>query len=134
MPTRHDGPTMPPMSQKPYPSQTQDRYIVRFPEGMRDQIAEAAKANNRSMNAEIVARLEATFDGSLLTIPQAQDLASKVAEQVTDQVIARIIDPLDEPTFANVLQAIRATPRPKPQIEGAVTKRIAQRPKPKPAT
>lgn len=35
-----------------------DKYIVRFPEGMRDRIAEAAKSNNRSMNAEIVARLE----------------------------------------------------------------------------
>ncbi len=50
------------MSSKAYPSQTQDRYIVRFPDGMRDQIAEAAKANNRSMNAEIVSRLERSFE------------------------------------------------------------------------
>lgn len=49
------------MPTKPYPSQTQDRYIVRMPEGMRERIAEAAKANNRSMNAEIIARLEGTF-------------------------------------------------------------------------
>jgi len=35
-----------------------DKYVVRFPDGMRDRIAESAKANNRSMNAEIVARLE----------------------------------------------------------------------------
>lgn len=49
------------MEKKPYPSELQDRFIVRFPEGMRDQIAEAAKANNRSMNSEIVARLEASF-------------------------------------------------------------------------
>ncbi|MDX0930555.1 Arc family DNA-binding protein [Sinorhizobium medicae] len=38
-------------------TQTQDRYIVRFPDGMRDEIAAAAKANGRSMNAEIIARL-----------------------------------------------------------------------------
>lgn len=38
-----------------------EKYIVRFPEGMRASIAEAAKANNRSMNAEIVARLEISF-------------------------------------------------------------------------
>lgn len=57
------------MSNKAYPSQTQDRYIVRFPDGMRDQIAEAAKANNRSMNAEIVARLEASFSGVVLSKP-----------------------------------------------------------------
>lgn len=50
------------MSNKAYPSQTQDRYIVRFPDGMRDKIQEEAKANNRSMNAEIVARLERSFE------------------------------------------------------------------------
>lgn len=35
--------------------------MVRMPDGMRDEIAKAAKANNRSMNAEIVARLEYSF-------------------------------------------------------------------------
>lgn len=49
------------MEKKPYPSELQDRFIVRFPEGMRDQIAEAAKANSRSMNAEIVIRLHDSF-------------------------------------------------------------------------
>lgn len=49
------------MERKPFPSETQERFIVRFPDGMRDRIAEAAKANNRSMNAEIVARLEDSF-------------------------------------------------------------------------
>ena len=42
-------------------AQPGEKYIVRFPEGMRDRIAEAARANGRSMNAEIVARLESTF-------------------------------------------------------------------------
>lgn len=49
------------MATKPYPSEVQDRFIVRLPDGMRERIAVAAKANNRSMNAEIVARLEDTF-------------------------------------------------------------------------
>ncbi|MEI7296579.1 Arc family DNA-binding protein [Paraburkholderia tropica] len=47
-------------SQKP-PSRTADQFVVRFPDGMRDRIAEEAKKNNRSMNAEIVARLEESF-------------------------------------------------------------------------
>lgn len=34
---------------------------MRFPDGMRDLIADEAKKNNRSMNAEIVARLQASF-------------------------------------------------------------------------
>jgi len=50
------------MEKKPYPSETQERFIVRFTEdGMRDRIAEAAKAAGRSMNAEIVHRLESSF-------------------------------------------------------------------------
>jgi Holliday junction resolvasome RuvABC DNA-binding subunit len=48
------------MSTKP-PSRTADQFVLRLPDGMRPRIAEAAKANGRSMNAEIVARLEASF-------------------------------------------------------------------------
>ncbi|MDO9502148.1 Arc family DNA-binding protein [Falsiroseomonas sp.] len=44
-----------------YPSQMQERFIVRLPDGMRDRIAAAAKAGGRSMNAEIVLRLEQSF-------------------------------------------------------------------------
>jgi hypothetical protein len=39
------------------PSRDQNKFIVRLPEGMRNRIAEAAKANGRSMNAEIVSAL-----------------------------------------------------------------------------
>lgn len=35
--------------------------MLRLPDGMRDRIAEAAKANGRSMNAEIISRLETSF-------------------------------------------------------------------------
>lgn len=40
------------------PSRTADQFVVRLPAGMRDIISEAAKLSGRSMNAEIVARLE----------------------------------------------------------------------------
>jgi hypothetical protein len=39
----------------------QDKFMLRLPEGVRERIADAARANNRSMNAEIVARLEETL-------------------------------------------------------------------------
>lgn len=42
--------------------QDADKYIVRFPDGMRERLKNAAKANNRTLNAEIVARLQASFD------------------------------------------------------------------------
>lgn len=49
------------MARKPYPSETAEKLLIRFPEGMREKIAESAKAANRSMNAEVIARLERTF-------------------------------------------------------------------------
>ncbi|KZR48715.1 Arc family DNA-binding protein [Klebsiella aerogenes] len=41
------------MSEK-FPSQIQDKFTVRFPDGMREIVAERAKRNGRSMNSEIV--------------------------------------------------------------------------------
>lgn len=40
------------------PSRGSDQFVVRFPPRMRDRIREAADGNGRSMNAEILARLE----------------------------------------------------------------------------
>lgn len=39
------------------PSRTADKFVIRFPEHMRDNIADRAKRNGRSMNAEIVEML-----------------------------------------------------------------------------
>jgi len=47
-------------------SRSLDKVIVRLPDGMRDRIREAAEANNRSMNAEIVAALEKEFPAPAL--------------------------------------------------------------------
>ena len=70
------------MTSKP-PSRTADQFVVRFPDGMRDRIAEAAKANNRSMNAEIVSRLEQTFGQQfvLRTSEEIRDYAKKIFEE-----------------------------------------------------
>lgn len=38
-----------------------DKFMLRLPDGMRDRIKTAADANNRSMNAEIVATLEEKY-------------------------------------------------------------------------
>lgn len=38
--------------------QPEDKYVVRFPDGLRDRLKEAAAANKRSMNAEIAFLLE----------------------------------------------------------------------------
>ncbi len=41
-----------------YSSRTADKFVVRLPEGMRARIAMVARGQRRSMNSEIIARLE----------------------------------------------------------------------------
>jgi plasmid stability protein len=45
----------------PAPSDLADKFMLRMPDGMRDRLKDEATRNNRSMNAEIVARLERTI-------------------------------------------------------------------------
>ena len=44
--------------------QEDDKYIVRLPDGMRDQIKSAASENQRSMNAEIIFQLNRAYGDS----------------------------------------------------------------------
>lgn len=58
-----------------------DKFIIRLPLGMRDRISKAAKANSRSMNAEVVARLQSTFQESS-SVTDLDALAENIAERV----------------------------------------------------
>lgn len=51
------------MSEKPV--REYDKFMLRFPDGMRDAIAERAKRNGRSMNSEIVQILQGHARGWL---------------------------------------------------------------------
>ncbi|WP_292411436.1 Arc family DNA-binding protein [Mesorhizobium sp.] len=70
-----------------YPSQELDTVNLRFPDGLRDRLKEAGKGNNRSMNAEIVARLKASFDA-----PSAIDaeVSKLLAEHINRKVAERL--------------------------------------------
>lgn len=50
------------MTKAPHPSDVADKVMLRLPPGMRDRLAVAAKENGRSMNSEIVSRLEKSLD------------------------------------------------------------------------
>lgn len=54
-----------------YSSRTADKFVVRLPEGMRERIAEVARNHHRSMNSEIIARLEQSLiqEGAIDTDP-----------------------------------------------------------------
>ena len=44
------------------PGRGADQFPLRFPDGMRERLKGEAARNGRSMNAEIISRLESTFD------------------------------------------------------------------------
>ena len=71
--------------------QAADKYILRLPDGMRDKLAELAKSNNRSMNAEIVLMLQQAMDART-PVPLgidvqalAEALAPKLATEMRKQ-------------------------------------------------
>lgn len=59
---------MRPPVQAVYSSRTADKFVVRLPDGMREQIADVAKVNHRSMNSEIISRLSKS-----LATPENED-------------------------------------------------------------
>jgi hypothetical protein len=49
------------MTKSKYPSDKQDKFMLRLPDGMREQIKKAADESGRSMNSEIIYRLDESF-------------------------------------------------------------------------
>jgi len=64
-----------------------DKFMLRLPDGMRDRIKLAADANNRSMNAEIVATLEEKYPGRS-ALEDFKDILEAFAD-----IAARAADP-----------------------------------------
>ncbi|MGY2147715.1 Arc family DNA-binding protein [Pseudomonas sp. GXZC] len=55
----------------------EEKFVVRLPDGMRERIAVQARENTRSMNSEIVHRLESTVE-----LEAALDRALKIIDQL----------------------------------------------------
>lgn len=71
--------------------QLADKYVLRMPDGMRDKIMALAKANGRSMNAEIVLILQQAIEGRLTSVTTnididvlAEALATRLAERLKE--------------------------------------------------
>ncbi|CAM3171823.1 MULTISPECIES: Arc family DNA-binding protein [Pseudomonas] len=47
---------------KIYDSRTADKFVLRLPEGLRARIAQVAEQNHRSMNGEMIARIDDSLD------------------------------------------------------------------------
>lgn len=84
------------MSRKGYPSDKQDQFMLRLPDGMRDRIKAAAEENNRSMNAEIVATLTEKYpDPGYLTHEELMSLIDNFKPSMTDEQASAMIDKLN---------------------------------------
>lgn len=68
------------MARGNFPSSKNDQFIVRLPDGLRDEIKAAAATNGRSMNAEFIARLAIS--------PDVETLRDKFAGQALAGILA----------------------------------------------
>lgn len=122
------------------PSRKQDQYIVRFPDGMRDTLKEAAAENGRSLNAEIVQRLEASIEGQEGTsalanqafiqgmliafstavldakdpVAELKDYRARVVHQSQSEATQRLISGLEKTFRENPLSSARHARGPTP--------------------
>lgn len=97
---------------------TQDDYIrtaLRVPPGLHAQIHEAAKSNNRTFNAEIVARLQGSFQANNSGPLPSQAIGNLFASDPTaqkifsDQVYKASMDLVrDSPEFKKEMQDLVA--------------------------
>lgn len=86
-----------------------EKFVVRFPDGMRDAIAERAKANGRSMNSEIVQILEDALKAQVvawdkplspssndevvtMSMSQLNKIVSLAAEDTAKSVVENLIE------------------------------------------
>lgn len=74
---------------------------LRLPKDLHRKVHEAATESGRSMNAEIVARLQESFQqqlpkGVLLSAAEAVKVAEKARKRVSAQIRTRVIENLNE--------------------------------------
>ncbi|NBJ13340.1 Arc family DNA-binding protein [Microvirga arsenatis] len=104
-------------------SREDPHFRLRFPEELRAKVEKAAEANRRSMTAEILARLERSFDKE-----QRFDILSRMSKEALLQVAIDQIDRNQE-TLAEIREALelfQAAPastkkrdiKPSPSSEG----------------
>ena len=122
------------------PGRGSDQFPLRLPDGMRERIKEQADRNGRSMNAEIVAKLEQSL--LLPSVEISEDLAERIRNSPAEWRANRasmLLDALEEwypkpqpprkisITTADVLRALENAPKKTVELSNlleAVKKRI----------
>ena len=62
-------------------SRVQDKFVIRLPDGLRPEIAAVASRNQRSMNGEIIHRLERS-----LSLERVLDQKNRVIAQLLSRI------------------------------------------------
>ena len=65
------------------PQQTVEKFVIRLPKGMRSRIADISRRSHRSMNSEIIARLEESM--ALIESPTSTDVSVDLQDQPASQ-------------------------------------------------
>ncbi|EBU9314766.1 hypothetical protein DMO52_10120 [Salmonella enterica subsp. enterica serovar Amager] len=86
-----------------------EKFVVRFPDGMRDAIAERAKQNGRSMNSEIVQILEDALENRPVKVQSEMNIDLFAEQGVDDDRIVISKSQLLEKVDTAVQEAIEAT-------------------------
>lgn len=97
-------------SETRYPSDEADRFQVRMPPGLRSRIAAQAKANGRSMNSEIIARLEMSLEIDLDAYRRDTDRLEELLrrQQSTQETMQGLLKLLEEATTRLAKQGSKA--------------------------
>ncbi|ERT15299.1 Arc family DNA-binding protein [Pseudomonas sp. CAH-1] len=105
-------------------SRTADKFVVRLPNGMREQVAEVARKNHRSMNSEIIDRLEQSLLSGQFEPAQktkgdgasADELRSELnrAYQIIDRLLLNAVPNKDD--IQEVLHLVRHSPLAHPHV------------------
>jgi plasmid stability protein len=100
---------MKPLKQAVYSSRTADKFVVRLPDGMREKIAEVARQHHRSMNSEIIARLERsmldeTSADEALPPSHIEELAAKLDIQPWAPQVGQVVRRRDSREILGVIK------------------------------
>ncbi|MEI7367175.1 Arc family DNA-binding protein [Pectobacterium sp. 1950-15] len=85
-------------------SREDPQFRIRLPIELKEKIEESAKANSRSLNAEIVQRLDVSF---LNEIPTDEIISAKDAIQIVNKAKEELSGIIFKRTFAEINKKIR---------------------------
>lgn len=83
-----------------------DKFMLRFPDGMRDRLKATAAVNGRSLNAEIIHRLTVSLSADSLFSPAGSDKGYE---------IGNVVEQLD--SVVKALKELQLQARPTPDAK-----------------